>query len=149
MPGSCFGTVQAVTVTRISDFSEGAQAGFDLQQTLVTVEELMRIIVSENCVFRNEICGLMSPQPGSDPLHWHNALYRIKAIAERMPKICHYLTLKRLEAEEVFKRAQDAVCCGPGASCFTSCSKGSWMGCAHWVQCVGLEPTAPEHERVS
>lgn len=69
MPGSCFGTVQTVTVTRISDFSEGAQAGFDLQQTLVTMEELMRIIVTENCVFRNEICGLMSLQLGSDPLH--------------------------------------------------------------------------------
>lgn len=46
MPGSRFGTVRAVTVTRTSDFSEGAQAGFDLQQTLATLEELMRIIVS-------------------------------------------------------------------------------------------------------
>lgn len=40
----------------------------------------MRIIVSENGVFSNEICGLMSPQLGLDPSHWHNALYRIKAM---------------------------------------------------------------------
>jgi len=57
-------------VTKIPNFSKGgAQTGFDLQQTSATPEELMRIIVSENCVFRDENCGLMSPQLGLNPSH--------------------------------------------------------------------------------
>lgn len=57
----------ALMVTEMSDFTAGAQTGFDLQQTLATPEELMHVIVSENGMFGDKIRGLMSPQPGWDP----------------------------------------------------------------------------------